>query len=109
MAQRQIDTDLSNVYYDPDNPGSFGGVQKLFEEVKHLGYTKEQVSEWLKSQDTYSIFKPVKYDIQRPKVIASGKNYMYDADTANMVKYKYQNSHYAYFLVCMANIPYYLG
>lgn len=54
---------LEQIYYDPGHPGSYGGVHKLWREAKknEPKLKKDDVEEWLASQDTYTLHKPVRY------------------------------------------------
>lgn len=99
MADGEIDRILTAHYYDVGNSGSFGGVAKLHKSVKEYGITRKQVQNWLQNQTSYSVFKPTDVKFDRPRVIVSDKEYMYDADTVNMVKYKHKNRNYSYILV----------
>ena len=40
MAQATVDEYLKSVYYNPKHPGSFGGVENLFHDVKQEGTFK---------------------------------------------------------------------
>ena len=40
MAQETVDEHLKSVYYNPKRPGSFGGVENLFHDVKQEGTFK---------------------------------------------------------------------
>lgn len=99
--EEQINRDLSNIYFNADDEAAFGGVSRLYKAVKDrgLGYTLDQVKEWLQSQDAYSSFKPVNHNIVRPKVIVPDKFYQMDTDTVNMTKYSNQNKSYKYILI----------
>jgi len=53
---------LDNVYYDPKNPAVFGSVEKLLKASKNK---KRDVEEWLSSQDTYTLHRPVRKGFSR--------------------------------------------
>lgn len=59
---------LKNIYEDPSNEGSYGGVDKLYRVVKHMGYTRKQVKEWLEKNENYTTHKPVNRRISRPQI-----------------------------------------
>ena len=40
MAQATVDEYLESVYYNPKHPGSFGGVENLYRDVKQEGRFK---------------------------------------------------------------------
>ena len=44
-------------------PGSFGGVESLYRDVKQekkFKITRKQISDWLMSQDAYTLHKPAR-------------------------------------------------
>ncbi len=92
---------LEKVYSDPSSPGSFGSIDKLYRHVKKEGkypVTRAQVKEWLSSQLSYTLFKPVKRNFSRRRVISPFIGYQYDADTANMSRYAKENDGYSHIL-----------
>ena len=50
-----MDKKLKEVYYDARKVGSFGGVESLIR-----GSDVKNVKDWLKSQETYTLHKPVR-------------------------------------------------
>lgn len=94
-----MDEDLGAVYFDPAHPASYGDAEDLYKSVKHLGYTLNQVKDWLNKQDVYTLHKKVNRQLQRPRVVVSEVDQQWDGDTVNFVKYKKQNKGYAYLLV----------
>ena len=66
MDQATVDEYLKSVYYDPKRPGSFGRIESLYRDVKQEGKFKlgrKQISDWLMSQDTYTLHKPALADL----------------------------------------------
>jgi hypothetical protein len=47
---------MESTYYNLSAPASYGGLSKF----KPKGYTKKEVREWLESQDTYTLHKPIR-------------------------------------------------
>ena len=46
----EIDEYLSSVYFDPKRPGGFGGIERLFQDVKDEGkfvLNRKQIRDWL--------------------------------------------------------------
>lgn len=97
--EEQINKDLSEIYFNPTNPGSYGGFQKLMRAAEGMGYTKEQVKKWMKKQDVYTLFKKVVRKFPTPRVVVPSKNYQWDMDTVNMSSYIEENKKHAYILV----------
>ena len=54
------------IYFDPKNPGSFGGVQSLSK------VADQPSKEWLSGQETYTLHRPVRRHLQRRRIIVSG-------------------------------------
>ena len=82
-----IDRYLSSVYFDPKRPGSFGGVDRLYSDVKKEGkykLSRKQVQEWLMKQDSYTLHKPVRRNFSRNYVIAGGIDEQWQMDLADM-------------------------
>ena len=48
-----MDKKLEEIYYDPTKVGSFGGVSALSKDFKNA-------KDWLTSQETYTLHKPVR-------------------------------------------------
>ena len=77
------------IYYDPTNPGSFGGVDPLVRALnrnkkKKGGNTKRQVIDWLRTQDTYTLHKPVRKRFPRNRYVVFGPNELWQADLNDM-------------------------
>lgn len=98
---RNINRDLSRVYFDPSNPGSYGGKEKLYRQVKDLGYSREDIEDWLTSQDVYTVYHKLTRNFERPRVVVPIENYQWDLDTCNMTAYSPENKKFSYFLVAI--------
>jgi hypothetical protein len=46
---------MESTYYDLSAPASYGGLSKF----KPKGYTKKEITEWLQTQDPYTLHKPI--------------------------------------------------
>lgn len=98
---QNIDRYLRSIYYDPEEPGSFGGVNSLYNRVKkdnthNIG--KQRVRKWLAAQDTYSLFRPAVYKFQKRRIMSAKKNYLWEIDLLDMDKYKKENEGYKFIL-----------
>ena len=91
---------LTKVYFTPKKPGSFGGVNKLHNNLKSK-ITQKQVKAWLASKDTYTLHKPLKKKFLRRKFIMSGIDSLWQCDLADFSKLKSENQGYQYILVCI--------
>jgi hypothetical protein len=78
---------LSQIYYNPESPASFGSVDSIYCVVKDEG--KHQISRnkirlWLQKQDTYTLHKPAKYCFKRNRVIVGAIDDKWEADLVIM-------------------------
>ena len=101
MEQAEIDEKLRAIYYDPKEEGSFGGVTSLYNRVKNepgLNIGRARVKRWLMRQDVYSLFRPAKYNFAKRRIISTKRNYLWEVDLLDMVKYKKQNDGFSFIL-----------
>ena len=93
---------LKEAYYNPSSPLSFSGFEKLYQFLKkndQYKISRRTIKQWLAKQEAYTSHHPVRRHFKRPKVLSFSKNYQWDTDTANMVKYRKSNDNYGYFVV----------
>lgn len=64
--KENIDQYLSSIYFDPKRSGSFGGVDRLYNEVEKKKKYK------LIRQNTYTLHKPLRRKLLRNLVFVSG-------------------------------------
>ena len=74
MSDSQVDQReefLTSIYYDINNPGSFGGAKRLYEAAKQRDPSIDFifVKEWLKNQSTYTNFRQRKKKFERLAII----------------------------------------
>ena len=90
--------DLSEKYYDPKQPGSFQGADKLYRHIE--GLSKKEAQDWLSSQESYtstrSFRTPKKRRLRVPLV---APNYQWDADCAFLPGF--EENGYRGFLLCI--------
>ena len=93
---------LEKIYYDPQHPGSFGGVDKLYKAVRQEGkyvLGKAKIRKWLETQETFGLHRQINRKFRTRKVIAPFIDYQCDADTAVMKSFGKDNDGYASFVV----------
>lgn len=94
---------LERMYFDPRQPGSFQGPQKLHQSIGKQGRYQlgiNRLRQWLQNQREYSknkLFLP--HTIERARVIVSGMYDQWDADLLDMQKYAERNNEIRYLLV----------
>jgi len=98
-------TELEVTYFDPKLPGSLGGVDKLYRSQKHA--TREEVRDFLKGEDAYTLHKPVRYRFKRNKVVVSGIDFQWDADLMILSAQKASNDGFQYVLVATDILSHY--
>jgi hypothetical protein len=68
---------------------------------KPKGYTKKEVREWLQSQDTYTLHKPIRRRFPRRRVVVYGKDHQWQADLVDVSKISSYNKRFKYLLTCI--------
>ena len=94
----------ANVYYDPSNPGSFGGVDRLWKEV---GGSKEDVEDWLKTQDTYTLHRPARKKIKRNRIQVAGLDDQWEADLVDVHGLAPYNNNFKFLLTVIDTLSKY--
>ena len=92
---------LKKIYFNPEEPGSFEGVDKLYKRVKKDGkfkISRSRVKRWLQNQQSYSLNKHVDRKFKRGKVMVKGIDDQFEADLASMTDYAKDNNGYKYLL-----------
>ena len=94
---------LENIYYNPDNPACYSGVNAVHHEAKKQNskITKKIVLEYLQKQSTYTKHKPVRRNFRRNVTIPIGFRTCFQADLCDMQKIKRENDNFGYILTCI--------
>lgn len=98
------DAKYRKAYYDPANPGSYGGVETLWREV---GGKKKDVEEWLKTQDTYTLHRPAKKRYKHNKIQVAGIDDQFEADLVDLQGIAKSNSNYKHLLTVIDSLSKY--
>jgi transposase InsO family protein len=85
-------------YYNPNKPGSYGGVNPL---VRYSNASAATAKNWLSSQDAYTLHKPVRRNFPRRKTYAKCINDLFQADLADMQQLSRYNDGYSFILTCI--------
>ena len=86
---------MDRLYYDPAEPGSYGGIAPLVRAVRskltpqqkrrqRREKTKTEVTDWLRTQDTYTLHKPARKRFPRNPYMVFGPNELWQADLNDM-------------------------
>lgn len=89
---------MESVYYEASNPGSFGGVRPL---ARFSGSPIKAVKNWLATQDTYTLHKPITKKFPRRKTFAKGIDDLFQADLADVRNLSSYNDGFSYILTCI--------
>ncbi len=93
---------LKDVYYNPSNPASFSGPDKLYRYVRKSGkyvLTRYRIRKWLQRQEAYSLQRPMRRTFARNRIVVTGIDDQWSADLMDMVKFAKYNDGIQYILV----------
>ena len=96
---------LASVYYDPKSPAGFSTVTKLYNASKRAGksYSRVDIEKWLRSQDTYTLYKPQRKNFPTRRVKVLGIDEVHQGDLADMSKHATHNDGVK-FLLCLIDV-----
>lgn len=90
---------MEELYYDPAKPSSYGGIAPLARAVKDKsGKKKSKVIDWLRTQDTYTLHRPVRKRFPRNPYIVFQPFELWQADLNDMRGLSKYNDGYNYLL-----------
>jgi transposase InsO family protein len=91
------------LYYAAGDPGSYGGVDRLYARAKDVGIpvSRDEVQNYLTKQLPYSIHKPVRHKFPRNHTYASNIDQQWQADLADMQGLSSENGGNNYILTCI--------
>ena len=97
------ETYLKKVYYDPDHPAGFGGVDAVYRaSVKDgMNLSRRRIKEWLSQQPTYTLHRPIRRHFKRNRVLVDGIDHQWQADLVDMSALSKYNGGYRYLLTCI--------
>lgn len=95
-----MEKQISLTYKKPDHPGSFGGVNAVYQALKGRVKRKD-VKSWLQSNDTYTLHKPVRHKFRRNRVIVGGIDEQFQADLVDLQSLVKFNNGYRFLLTCI--------
>jgi transposase InsO family protein len=103
--EKRKETLLNKIYYNPKHDASFGGLEKLYRAARatknNLNISRNDVREWLRSQETYTLHKPVRKNYPRTRVFVAGIDDQFEADLGDFQSLSAQNDNYRFLLVCI--------
>ena len=92
---------LHRTYFDPQQPTSFKGANKLYHAITEDGYRLplSKICMWLQNQESFSLHKPIHREFKRLRVIIGGLHDQYNANLADMQKLKEKNDGVRFLLI----------
>lgn len=94
---------FKSIYYNPSNPGSFGGQNKLLAEAKKIrsDIKRNDVRDWLSGELVYTLHKPVIRKFKRNPIISEQPKWNMQADLVDVTSLAKLNNNYKYILTCV--------
>ena len=91
---------LDEIYYNPINLGSYGGVRRLFNSTKDHGLKIREsfIKNYLRVQASYSLHKPARRNFKRNPTVVGGIDHQWQADLADMQSISKSNNGIKYLL-----------
>lgn len=99
---KQIEKDLKKLFYKIEHPASYGTAQALVD-ASHHKYNIDDVQNWLKSQDAYTLHKPRRLHFQRQRYFVTGMNQLWQSDLCDLTSI-HKNNDGIKFLVCVIDV-----
>ena len=100
-----METLLKSIYYDPRHPASFGGAIALYRAAKAANpyVSLSDIKDWLSSQLTYTLHKPVRRKFLRNKILVTRCDEEWMADLTDFTNESRFNNGYKYVL-CVIDV-----
>jgi hypothetical protein len=92
-----MDSDLSRVYYDVENPAGFASIDKLYKVFKGR-YSRTEIKKWLEAQDAFTLHKQRRKQFPRNRFFVTNIDEIWQADINDMRNLKKHNDGYNYIL-----------
>ena len=91
---------LTATYYNPREPASFGGAHPLWRSAAPA-VPFDNVKEWLKGQDAYTLHKPARQRFSRRITEVGGENQQLQADLIDIRNHRDFNDDNSFILTCV--------
>ena len=95
--------DLKSLYNDPKFTGSFSGQNQFIEALREVDplIKRKDVIKYLKSDDAYTLHKPIQKPKRYRRVYTKGIAYLYQIDLVDMSSLSRQNRGYKWIINCI--------
>jgi hypothetical protein len=91
------------LYLDVSHPGSLSGLENFYRVLKEkkIKINRQQVKEWLASQEAYTMHRRMLKKFPRNKVITRGIDDLWQIDLADMQYISKYNDNFRYLVTCI--------
>lgn len=91
---------LNKYYFDINQPGSYSGVDAINRNLREKGIkiNKNEIIDWLRNQEEYTLHKPIRNKFKRNQTIVFGVDDTWQADLVDVQKYSKENNGYKFLL-----------
>lgn len=99
-----VSSELSKIYYNAGDSGSYGGLERLYRRAIELGVkgiTRKDVLNFLRGEHCYTLHKPSRKTFLRNRTQVSGIDIQWQADLADMQGLSRFNHGFKYLLTCI--------
>ena len=96
---------LEQLYNNPKKPAGYAGEQALYKLAKQSSkkVKLQDVRDWLRKQQTYTLYKPIRTKFSRRKTVVAGNDTQWQADLADLSKLSKSNNKHRY-LLCIIDV-----
>jgi hypothetical protein len=97
---KKIDILVKNNYNQIENPGSLGGVKRLYDQlkVKNKNVNQDEITSYLTTKDEYSLHRPIQKNFSRNKFVVAGIDDTWQMDLVDIKAFKKENKNYTFIL-----------
>lgn len=98
--KKNYDNLIEKNYEKIENPGSFGGIKRIFNElkIKNKNIKENDIKKYLSNQDEYTLHKPIKRKFSRNKVVVTGIDDTWQMDLVDMSMFQKENNKITFIL-----------
>jgi len=98
--RKDLDDLLHKIYYDPNNPGGYSSVQKLYDQARLQSsiVTLNEVRDWLSGELAYTLHKPARINFERNPILVCAVDEQWQADLVDMQEFSKSNDGFKYIL-----------
>ena len=95
-----MDNILTNIYYDPNHPSSFGSIAAL-REATNNNYSVKAIKNWLSAQNAYTLHRYRRLRFMRERYYVTNINDLFQADLIDFRNIAKYNKKYNYILLAI--------